>query len=165
QLMKIIILLFIMFCLGWLGAQVARGQVAAAQPAPTVIAENDLVETDTKAKTKAPKTDDKTKSDDKTKTDAAPKSDTTPKNDPPAKSAATVAHGVLALAPEKANPVRIPRFETPPTIDGKLDDAVWKQAAALQNFFQINPGDNTKPSEPTEVFMGYDAHTLYIAFH
>ncbi len=71
----------------------------------------------------------------------------------------------LALPPEKANPVRIVRFETPPTIDGKLDDAVWKNAALLKDFYQIQPGDNLIPQNRTEVMLGYDAHFLYIAFH
>src|SRR5205085_9270399 len=75
------------------------------------------------------------------------------------------AKGRPALPPEKANPVRVPRFETAPTIDGKLDDAIWKQAAVFKDFYQIQPGDNLAPSRQTEMFMGYDAHMLYIAFH
>ena len=69
------------------------------------------------------------------------------------------------VPPEKAQPITIPRFDTPPAIDGKLDDAVWKQAAVFKDFYQIQPGDNVAPSRKTEMFMGYDARTLYIAFH
>jgi hypothetical protein len=69
------------------------------------------------------------------------------------------------LAPEKANPVRVPRFETAPTIDGKLDDAIWRQAAVFRDFYQIGPGDNIAPSRPTIAYIGYDARTLYLAFH
>jgi hypothetical protein len=69
------------------------------------------------------------------------------------------------LPAEKARPVRISRFEQAPIIDGKLDDAIWKEAAVLRNFYQTNPGDNTKPSFPTEVLLGYDSKTLYVAFH
>jgi hypothetical protein len=69
------------------------------------------------------------------------------------------------LAPEKAQPLRVPRFETPPTIDGKLDDAVWRTAAVFSEFYQIGPGDNIAPSMPTEAYIGYDAHFLYFAFH
>jgi hypothetical protein len=71
----------------------------------------------------------------------------------------------IALPPEKANPVNIPRFEHPPVIDGKLDDEIWKTAAVFKDFYQVNPGDNLAPSKPTEVMMGYDAKTLYFAFH
>ncbi len=110
-------------------------------------------------------------------TDPAKKSEPA-KNDAPAKTEATAKptaattgaptpalRGALALAPEKAHPVRLTHFEVPPVIDGRLDDAAWKTAAAFKDFYQINPGDNTKPSLPTEVFMGYDAKTLYLAFH
>ncbi|HEX6182772.1 MAG TPA: hypothetical protein VFZ44_02595, partial [Pyrinomonadaceae bacterium] len=68
------------------------------------------------------------------------------------------------LTPEKVNPVRIPRFDKPPTIDGKLDDEVWKQAAVFKDFYQTDPGDNIAPSQPTEARIGYDSKTLYIAF-
>jgi hypothetical protein len=49
-------------------------------------------------------------------------------------------------------------------IDGKLDDEVWNGAALLKDFYQIDPGDNTAPSKPTEVLIGYDPKFLYIAF-
>lgn len=69
-----------------------------------------------------------------------------------------------ALPPEKANPVIVPKFDKPPVIDGKLDDEVWQNAAVLKDFYQIQPGDNTPPSKPTEVLIGYDPKFLYIAF-
>ncbi|MDQ1590295.1 MAG: hypothetical protein QOG71_922 [Pyrinomonadaceae bacterium] len=71
----------------------------------------------------------------------------------------------ITLPPEKAAPVVVPRFDAPPVIDGKLDDAVWKTARVLKDFYQTQPGDNIAPSKPTEAFIGYDAKFLYIAFH
>ena len=68
------------------------------------------------------------------------------------------------LPPEKANPVSIPRFDKPPTIDGKLDEEVWQQAAVFKDFYQTDPGDNIAPSQPTEARVGYDSKTLYIGF-
>jgi hypothetical protein len=86
-------------------------------------------------------------------------------SDKPAAPAAPAAKaGAIALPPEKAAPVRIPKFGKAPTIDGKLDDEVWKSAAVLTNFYQTRPGDNIAPSQPTDVLVGYDAKTLYIAF-
>src|ERR1041384_6350597 len=82
---------------------------------------------------------------------------------PPAKIAA--AKPGFPLTTERANPVRIPRLEKPPVIDGKLDAGEWQGAAQFKDFFQTDPGYNVAASEPTEVFMGYDPHTLYIAFH
>jgi hypothetical protein len=75
------------------------------------------------------------------------------------------ASGKPALPPEKTNPVRLPTFAKPPVIDGKLDDEVWKSAAVLKDFYQIQPGDNIAPSKPTEVMLGHDERFLYVAFH
>jgi hypothetical protein len=68
------------------------------------------------------------------------------------------------LPPEKRQPVRLQRFDEPPVIDGRLDEAVWRRAPALKDFNQTYPGDNIAPSKPTEVYLGYDANTLYVAF-
>ncbi|MEA2283953.1 MAG: hypothetical protein QOK21_4563, partial [Solirubrobacteraceae bacterium] len=77
--------------------------------------------------------------------------------------AASVKRAVIP--PEKARPLAIPRFDKAPVIDGKLDDEVWKQAIVLKDFLQIGPGDNIAPSKPTEMMIGYDARTFYMAFH
>src|SRR6266436_8335934 len=69
------------------------------------------------------------------------------------------------IPPEKARPLVIPHFDKAPVIDGKIDDEVWKQAVVFKDFLQISPGDNIAPSKPTEMMMGYDTHTLYMAFH
>jgi hypothetical protein len=82
----------------------------------------------------------------------------------PASPGAPAAKGAVVLPPEKANPVTVPKFETPPVIDGKLDEPVWQKAAVLKDFYQIDPGDNIAPSKPTEVLIGYDPKFLYIAF-
>jgi hypothetical protein len=70
----------------------------------------------------------------------------------------------VALPPEKKNPVRVPRFERAPAIDGKLDEEAWAGAAVLKDFYQVNPGDNARPTYPTRVLLGYDARNLYVAF-
>src|SRR5256714_148723 len=71
----------------------------------------------------------------------------------------------IVLPPEKAQPLKMPKFDKPPTIDGKLDDEIWKSAVVLKDFYQIQPGDNIAPSKPTEVMLGYDSKFIYIAFH
>jgi len=71
----------------------------------------------------------------------------------------------IVLPPEKSQPVRIPHFDKAPVIDGKLDDEVWKHAVVLKDFYQVQPGDNTPPSKPTEVLLGLDSRFLYVAFH
>jgi hypothetical protein len=81
------------------------------------------------------------------------------------KAAARPAKSGVVLPPEKAQPVRLPLFDKPPVIDGKLDDEVWKHAIVLKDFYQVQPGDNIAPSKPTEVMLGRDAKFMYIAFH
>jgi Domain of unknown function (DUF5916)/Carbohydrate family 9 binding domain-like len=71
----------------------------------------------------------------------------------------------LIVPPEKTRPASIPRFQSPPIIDGKLNDDIWTSAAVFKDFYQTDPGDNIPPSKPTEVFVGYDSKFLYIAFH
>jgi hypothetical protein len=80
-------------------------------------------------------------------------------------SVITQAQSAPSLPPEKLNPVSIPRFASPPVIDGRLDDEIWKSAAVFKDFYQTYPGDNIAPSKPTEVFVGYDSKMLYVAFH
>jgi hypothetical protein len=79
-------------------------------------------------------------------------------------ASASVGRSAVVVPPEKASPVTIPKFEKPPVIDGNLNDPVWQSAAVLKDFYQIDPGDNTPPSKPTEVLIGYDPKFLYIAF-
>ena len=81
------------------------------------------------------------------------------------KAAARPAKSGVVLPPEKSQPVRLPVFDKPPVIDGKLDDEIWKQAVTLKDFYQVQPGDNIAPSKPTEVMLGHDAKFLYVAFH
>jgi hypothetical protein len=69
------------------------------------------------------------------------------------------------LPPEKSEPMRIPRFDTPPVIDGKLDEAIWQQAATFKDFYQVSPGDNIAASKPTIAYMGYDERHVYLAFY
>ena len=65
-------------------------------------------------------------------------------------------------AGEARKTVRIVHTDTPPVIDGKLDDEVWKSAGLITDFHQIRPGDGTPPSEPTEVYLLYDKDYIYI---
>jgi hypothetical protein len=59
-------------------------------------------------------------------------------------------------------PIRIVRTPSPPTIDGRLDDAVWQDAAIIEDFSQVEPVEGGPPSERTQVRLLYDADALYI---
>src|SRR2546430_1287137 len=93
----------------------------------------------------------------------APAPKATPSDSP--KTNGTPAKPAIVLPAEKAQPVKMPKFDKPPVIDGKLDDEVWQHAMVLKDFYQVQPGDSLAPSKPTEVMLGYDSKFLYIAFH
>lgn len=95
----------------------------------------------------------------------SPASTPAPKSQSDVDVAGVAKTGADVLPPQKSEPVRVPRFEAAPAIDGKLDDEVWKQAAVFKDFYQTQPGDNIAPSKPTEVLIGYDSKQLYFGFH
>lgn len=64
--------------------------------------------------------------------------------------------------PRETKTVRAVWVETPPVIDGRLDDPAWQQAEVIDDFHQIRPGDGTSPTERTEVYIVYDSDNLYI---
>jgi hypothetical protein len=49
-----------------------------------------------------------------------------------------------------------------PKIDGRLDEALWKNAAKIDQFYQREPDTGSPISRPTEVYLCYDEHHLYI---
>jgi len=64
--------------------------------------------------------------------------------------------------PEGLKTVQVIRIDTPPVIDGKLDEAVWQQAEVVTDFHQIRPGDGTEPFQLTELYLLYDDDAFYI---
>lgn len=56
------------------------------------------------------------------------------------------------------------RTDTPPVIDGKLDDAPWQQTPAVTGFKTYAPDYGKYMSEATEVWAAYDSENLYFAF-
>ena len=74
--------------------------------------------------------------------------------------AASAQGAPIGATPEKV--VRVVRVESPPEVDGRLDDEVWKRADVITDFHQIRPGDGTEPSERTEVHLLYNDDALYI---
>ena len=66
------------------------------------------------------------------------------------------AAGIAALC------TRMVRTDTPPVIDGRLDDAVWAGAAVVDDFHQSQPIEGAEPTERTEIYLLYDDDALYI---
>jgi hypothetical protein len=54
------------------------------------------------------------------------------------------------------------RTATPPTIDGRLDDAAWAQATVISTFTQRDPDEGVAASETTEVRIAYDNEAIYV---
>jgi len=63
------------------------------------------------------------------------------------------------------NPVLdINRVHNAIIIDGDLTDLEWGQAVGTGYFVEIEPGENIRPPEKTEVKVAYDDQNLYVAF-
>ena len=56
------------------------------------------------------------------------------------------------------------RLSTAPVLDGEVvDDAAWSGLTPATNFVQTTPDEGQPASERTEVFVGFDDETLYLA--
>lgn len=71
-----------------------------------------------------------------------------------------------AFAPSAAQPSRAPVYEAarvsrPPRVDGRLDDAAWAGASAVE---LVNNADGSAPRTKTEARVLYDEEFLYFAF-
>ena len=61
--------------------------------------------------------------------------------------------------------IRPARARTAPTIDGRLDEAVWRDAARITEFVQMRPLDGAPATEDTEVYVAYDSANIYLGFY
>jgi len=68
--------------------------------------------------------------------------------------AAFCSSNLAAALPQQAVATRT---QSPPKIDGKLDDAVWQQARPIGELIQSNPLEGQPASEATEVRFLYDS--------
>jgi len=58
--------------------------------------------------------------------------------------------------------VQIVQMDQAPSIDGRLDDVIWSQAAEVTDFHQIEPNEFAPPTERTQVYLLYDEEALYV---
>jgi hypothetical protein len=72
---------------------------------------------------------------------------------------------LTAQTPPVGPPLTVPRAAGKIAMDGKLDDAAWRQAAVLDTFFETYPADNTEPKAKTVVYLTYDETYFYIGVH
>ncbi len=71
----------------------------------------------------------------------------------------------ITLYSQEKKSVTINKTNTPPKIDGILDDDVWKNAQEIKNFIQFTPtmGLPEKEHQKTIVKMAYDDKAIYVA--
>ena len=84
-----------------------------------------------------------------------------------APAAILLAAGIALGAPAvgwASEPLRPLRAVTPPVIDGRLDEEVWRQAPTVANFKTWLPDFGADMKDPTVVSYAYDAENLYFAF-
>jgi len=60
--------------------------------------------------------------------------------------------------------VRAVLFDTPPRIDGLVNEAIWQTAVPVTEFLQREPDTGEPFTERTEVYIGYDRTHLYVGF-
>ena len=58
--------------------------------------------------------------------------------------------------------MRAVHTDTPPVIDGRLDDAVWSTSGIVEDLHQILPTEYAEPTEHTTIYVLYDQENLYI---
>lgn len=58
--------------------------------------------------------------------------------------------------------VRAVRVDTPPRIDGVLDDPMYQTLAPITGFVQQDPNEGQPATEPTFIWIMFDAHNIYI---
>ena len=56
----------------------------------------------------------------------------------------------------------IVRTETPPLVDGRLDEQVWQQATVIADLHQYDPLEHGVPSETSIFYVLYDDENLYV---
>ena len=74
-----------------------------------------------------------------------------------------VAEGVGILTGRPT--MRPPRTRERPRVDGRLDDAVWRDALHITDFVQQNPVEGAPATEATDVWIAYDSQNFYLAVH
>ena len=75
---------------------------------------------------------------------------------PPPPAAGTVYNGR-----ERELDVRPPRVEAAVEVDGRLDEAVWREAAVLTGFSRYAPTDGVPAADSTEVLVWYSSTAIH----
>jgi len=71
-------------------------------------------------------------------------------------------HSSLLHASNTVKSVTAVRTETPPVLDGFVNDPQWQTAPAILDFTQFDPEEGALPTELTSVRILYTDHALYV---
>ena len=74
----------------------------------------------------------------------------------------TATAATVAAQPAGPAPAQARKVTSAPRIDGKLDDAAWKDAPTISGFKQREPDEGAEASESTTVRVLYDEAYLYV---
>ena len=73
---------------------------------------------------------------------------------------------LISTLPAVANPsskvVTAVRTDTPPVLDGLVNEPEWQKAPAVLDFTQFDPNEGSLPTEQTSVRVLYDDRALYV---
>lgn len=70
----------------------------------------------------------------------------------------------LALQNDTVLAIQGHRINSPPRIDGVVDEVEWEGAAVATGFLQYLPQRGEPASQPTEALLAYDDQALYVGF-
>lgn len=74
------------------------------------------------------------------------------------------ANGTRIFSQERTKGAQVVRTQSPPKIDGLIQDACWENIEPVSGFFQFDPVNGIKASEETLVWIVYDQQNIYFAF-
>ena len=72
--------------------------------------------------------------------------------------------GVSETSLHPTHSVGCVRTDTPPVIDGKLDDACWERAGVAGRFLNTANIAEPRPGQQTKVYLLHDERNLYVAY-
>lgn len=75
----------------------------------------------------------------------------------------TLFHALL-LVQAQSPEVKATRVDTPPTIDGSLDDLAWTLAEPVLGLTQVEPVEGAETARATEAYVLYDDTHIYFGF-
>ena len=70
----------------------------------------------------------------------------------------------LTYGQEREKNISVHRVESPPQIDGLIEDSCWENIQPISGFIQYDPFNGQPASEETLVWVAYDQKNIYFAF-